>query len=233
MISDPRKYHRRSIRLKGYDYSRAGAYFITICTYNRECIFGDVIDKKMKLNEYGEIVESQWLKTPVMRPDVRLGEFVIMPNHFHGIVVIAGNGMGKPQCGDVSPDRMDVSPYINGRGVLRDINDMGVLQDINDMGVSPHCRGVLQYAPTMNVPATNAPMNAGFKSPSKTIGAIIRGFKSAVTKQINIAREMPGFPLWQRNYYEHIIRDDESYYRISKYIINNPVKWTEDDYYEQ
>ncbi len=89
-------------------------------------------------------------------------------------------------------------------------------------------RGVLQYAPSTMHPNAHV---TEFKSPSQTIGAIVRGFKSAVTKQVNIMRKLPGIPVWQRNYYEHIIRDDESYYRITQYIINNPGNWAEDDYY--
>jgi len=84
-------------------------------------------------------------------------------------------------------------------------------------------RGVLQYA------STETPK---FKSPSQTIGAIIRGYKSSVTKQINTLREMPGVPVWQRNYYEHIICDEKSYHKISEYIINNPIHWQDDKYYE-
>jgi len=107
---------RRSIRLRGYDYSQAGAYFITICTKDRECLFGDIVDEKMCINEIGEIVQKEWLRTANIRPNVSLDEFIIMPNHLHGIIMI------------------------------------------NDG------RGVLQYAPT----------ESPFRSPSQTIGAIIR-----------------------------------------------------------
>lgn len=185
MTYNPEIHNRRSIRLKGYDYSQAGAYFVTICTNNREFLFGEISNGVMALNEYGRIVEIEWLKTPEIRPNIELLEYIIMPNHFHGIVVIDENR-----------------------------------------------RGVLQYAPT-TASSHKTTASTNFRSPSQTIGAIIRGFKSAVTKKINIDRSMPGIPVWQRNYYEHIIRDDESYYRISEYIKNNPVNWQKDDYYDQ
>lgn len=157
-------------------------YFITICTHNRECLFGEIVgayghtplqQPVMQLNAYGEIVRNEWLKTPTIRPYVVLGEWIIMPNHIHVIIIIVARAMGA--------------------------------------GVSP-------YAPT-------------FRSPSHTVGAIVRGFKSAVTKQINIQRDTPGLPVWQRNYWEHIIRDEQSYVNIANYIHNNPAMWQADKLY--
>jgi REP element-mobilizing transposase RayT len=85
---DPQRHNRQSTRLKGYDYGQEGAYFVTICTYRRECIFGEIINSEMRLNIFGEIVHEEWLRTPVVRSYVELGEFVVMPNHIHGILVI-------------------------------------------------------------------------------------------------------------------------------------------------
>ena len=162
----PHTFHRRSIRLKGHDYSDDGFYFITICIKDRHCYFGRVIDGKMVLNEKGQIVKNKWLNTANVRQgDVILHEYVVMPNHFHAIVEIC-------------------------RGGVRDSTDRGVC-------------------------------DTPLRSPSKTLGAIVRGFKSAVTKQI-------GFPIWQRNYYEHIIRNAHAFERISNYIRNNPAQWNKD-----
>ena len=161
------KHHRRSVRLKGYDYSSSGAYFVTICAWKRECLFGEINNGGMHFNDYGRIVKDEWCQTVHVRPNVDLDEFFIMPNHLHGIVVI-------------------------------------------------NRRGVLQYAPTRE-PA--------LRSPSQTIGAIIRGFKSVTTKQINILRNTPGMPVWQRNYFEHIIRDEKDLYKIRQYIKSNPLQW--------
>ena len=91
MTYDPEKHHRKSIRLKEYDYSKPNAYFITICTYNKECIFGAIINGEMRLNEYGKIVDNEWLKTPTIRSYVLLDKYIIMPNHFHGIIIIVDN----------------------------------------------------------------------------------------------------------------------------------------------
>ena len=178
---DPERHHRRSIRIRGYDYSQAGAYFVTLCTCNRECLLGNVVDGQMVLNDAGRIVVNVWIKTPELRPNVILDTFVVMPNHFHGIMVIIEPG------GDV----------LRGRGVL-------------------------QYAPT------NQSGISQLRSPSQTIGAIIRGFKSAATKRINELRHTPGAPVWQRNYYEHIIRDEAVLNRIRQYITENPARWDED-----
>ena len=157
---DPDIHHRRSIRLTHYDYAQAGCYFVTLCAVNRECVFGEILAGEMHLNELGVLVQHEWLQTPVLRPNVSLGEWVVMPNHFHGIVQIDEE------------------------------------------------RGCIQYAPTV-------------KSPSQTLGAIIRGFKAAVTRQAHR-------PVWQRNYWEHIIRHQQSYDEITTYIANNPAQWEMD-----
>ncbi|MFA5056129.1 MAG: transposase [Dehalococcoidia bacterium] len=168
---DPDIHHRRSRRLEGYDYSQAGAYFITVCTRNRECLFGDVIDGVMALSDVGRVVEEEWMKSADIRKEIELDAFVIMPNHIHGIIVIA-----------------------------------------ND------CRGVWLYAPTGTL-----------RSPSRTIGALVRAFKSACTIRINDMRNSRGTPVWQRNYYEHVTRDEDDLNRIRQYVIDNPARWAEDE----
>jgi REP element-mobilizing transposase RayT len=256
---DPQKHHRRSIRLKDYDYSQAGAYFVTICTYNRVCLFGEIANGKMHLNEYGETVCDEWLRSSIIRPNVELDEWVVMPNHIHGIVVITRRGTSQGR-GVLPTDGRGVLPT-DGRGVLPTdgrgelpTDGRGVLPTdgrgelptdgrgelptdgrgelptegrgvlpTDGRGVLPtDGRGVLQYAPTGMLK---------FQSPSQTIGAIVRGFKSAATKRINIQRDMPGVPVWQRNYWEHIIRNEQSYINIATYIINNPAKWESDKLY--
>ena len=168
MTYNPDIHHRRSIRLKGYDYSQAGAYFVTVCTQNRECLFGEVIDGEMVLNDIGKIVAGEWMKTGAIRNNVALDKWVVMPNHFHGILVV-------------------------------------------DDG-----RGTAHRAPTVEQ----------FGQPvSGSIPTIIRSFKSAVTKRINEIRKTPGEKLWQRNYYERIIRNENELNHIREYIANNPMKW--------
>ena len=187
---------RRSIRLKGYDYSRPGAYFITICTSNRECWFGEIIDDKMILNEYGKIAKQCWIDIPVHFPDVMLDEFIVMPNHIHGIVVI--NRTNKP----------------------------------NPVGANNHSPSN-SHSP-VNVGAKNFSPLQSLKSPSRSIGSIVRGFKIGVTKRLRDKtpeKFPPHHSIWQRNYYEHIIRNEQSYIRISEYICDNPQKWANDKFF--
>ena len=202
---------RRSIRLEGYDYSQAGLYFITICCQARICRFGKVVNGEMILNEYGKIANNEWINTPNIRKNVELDAFVIMPNHMHGIIRITVRGeLHSPEMH--SPEMH--SPALQSEMDNR-ISGTRVMSDI---------LGLKQYE---KVGVCNTPL----RSPSQTIGAIIRGYKSSVTKQMG----MVGFgeKLWQRNYYEHIIRDEQSYQRISEYIINNPAKWAGDKFYKK
>ena len=188
MKYNPVIHHRRSIRLKGYDYSQPCAYFITICTHNRECLFGEIVDRSMVLNKFGLFVQNEWKNTSLVRRNVIVDEYIVMPNHVHGILIITDDD-------------------------------------------TDHRRGVLQYAPTVSHEFPLSDTNT-FHSPSKTIGAIIRGFKSATTKQINQMRQSPGIPVWQRNYHERIIRNENELNKIRHYIINNLLNWTNDDYYQ-
>ncbi len=197
MAYNPNIHHRRSIRLKGYDYSQAGLYFITICCKNRMCRFGKIENGKMILNEFGNIAYNEWVKTPELRPQIELDAFIVMPNHIHGILKINEIGRGELH----SPD--------------------------NKTGD--------------NKTPDNKPgeCNSHLRSPSNNVGAIIRGYKSSVTKQINnLGDNGKGVcdtpqQLWQRNYYEHIIRNEQSYQTISEYIINNPSKWSDDKFFNQ
>jgi REP element-mobilizing transposase RayT len=172
MSYNPHIHHRSSIRLKGYDYSQAGLYFVTICVPNKQCLFGEIVNGEMILNESGKIVSYYWLEIPQHFPDAILHEFVIMPNHIHGIIEITNVGA------------KNFSP--------------------------------LQ---TTNVQTPQRPNGT-----SRTIGSIVRGFKIGVTKHL-------GYSVWQRNYHEHIILNEQSYQKISDYILNNPEKWMEDRFY--
>ena len=172
-IRRPQDRHRRSLRLKGYDYSQPGAYFVTMCTQSRECLFGEIANGEMMLNEYGKLVEEEWLKTPGMRTQVELDAFVVMPNHLHAIIVIHEGATTMPMVG-------------------------------------AHSSAPLRRAP-------------------QSLGSLIAGFKSAVTKHINMLQISPGFPVWQRNYYDHVVRDEDDINRIRQYIVNNPVRWAADE----
>ena len=195
---NPTIHHRRSIRLKGYDYSQAGLYFITICCQDRVCRLGKIENGVMICNELGEIAYREWMKTAELRPQIELDAFMVMPNHIHGILKI----------NEIDMDTLH-SPNNTGENMGDNMGD--------NMG---EC----------NSPNNTGECNSPLRSPSNTIGAIIRGYKSSVTKQFGLM----GFDekLWQRNYYEHIIRDEQSYQIISEYIINNPKKWADDKFYK-
>ena len=181
---------RKSIRLNGYDYSKAGLYFITICTHNRENLFGEIDDGKMILNEYGEIVEKEIIKTNSLRKNIKIDEYIIMPNHIHFIIEIVTVGAYG------NTPKNEITAYTNIE------------------------HGVNHYAPTKQL-----------KSPSKNIGAIVRAIKACSTANINKLRKTTGIPVWQRNYYENIIRDENAHLKIAEYIKNNPVLWGNDRYF--
>lgn len=188
MSHNPDLHHRHSIRLKDYDYSRDGAYFVTICTWQRECLFGEIVDGELVLNEMGRVVQAEWERTEKVRENIVLDEYVVMPNHFHGIVFIANSVGAMPMA------RTDATG-----------NQTGILS------VHPQVRATHRGAPTG--PAAGS------------IGAVLAQFKSIVTKQINILRNNPGCPVWQRNYYERVIRNGNELSRAREYIVNNPMKW--------
>jgi len=199
---NPNIHHRRSIRLQGYDYSSEGLYFITICCHNKVCLFGHVMNGEMVLNEYGQVAFNEWMKTPEIRPNVELGEFIVMPNHIHGIIRITRRGESH------SPDSRGVS---------------------NTPDCELHSPNIESNTPDFMGESVSPQRESPLRGPSQTIGAIVRGYKSAVTKKLNELGV--GRKVWQRDYYEHIIRNEQSYYNISKYIINNPSKWWDDKFF--
>lgn len=196
---------RKNIRLQGFDYASEGAYFVTIVTKNREPLFGQIVDGEMVLNALGEIVREEWIKSAEIRNEIQIDEFVVMPNHFHAIVYIFNNDSG-------TGDRESVrSP---GRNLIP-VGAYGHSSGTGDRPVAP--TNIISVAPTVNGPRP------------RSLGALVRGFKSAVTTRINQIRNTPGNPVWQRNYYDHIIGTDREYERIAEYVANNPSNWMTDD----
>ena len=187
----PDLHHRRSIRLQDYDYAQAGAYFVTVCTQNRECLFGEVSNGKMRLNEAGKIVTATWQTLPQRFPSVVLDVFVTMPNHIHGILYIVPVGAQFIAPGQFIVSDQSIAPNQENQGAT-------------DQGA----------------------MNQGAMNRAPTLGDMIRVLKAVSTRQIRQAGQ--GRFAWQRNYYEHIIRDEASLARIREYIINNPLQWAMD-----
>ena len=172
MVSEINIHHRRSIRLKAYDYSQAGAYFITICTHERQALLGQIVDGQMQLNSLGEIVQAVWFALTEHYAHIHLGVFVVMPNHVHGIIEIK------------------------------------VEEAASSVGVG------LKPTPTRH-----------------GLSEIVRALKTFSARRINEKCDKVGNKVWQRNYYEHVIRSEASYLTISKYIQTNPQRWAEDRYF--
>ncbi|MBD2293049.1 transposase [Anabaena sphaerica FACHB-251] len=191
MPYNPDIHHRRSIRLKGYDYSQQGAYFVTICTHQRNCLFGEIVDSEMKLNTNGEIARGSWLSIPRHFQNVELDEFVIMPNHLHGIIIIVNNS--------------------NAEGEALANQDFQQQQNL-----SSQC-----FAPTGKTIKING-------TKPQSLAAIIQNYKSVSTRQINRINKAKGSVIWQLNYHEHIIRNEEALNNIRQYIVKNPINWAED-----
>ena len=181
MTFNPEIHHRHSIRLKYYDYSRPGFYFVTLCAYHRECVFGDIEKNNIVLNALGTLVKKNWHDLPVHFPGIELDRMVVMPNHLHGIIVIRNDRRGG------------VSPPIK---------------------IIPTCRG-----------AVIAP-----KGGRKTLGQMIAWFKYESTKEINrIVTGNPESKIWQRNFFDRIIRNEDELNRIRNYIVTNPETWEKDE----
>jgi putative transposase len=179
---------RRTVRLQNYDYSQAGAYFVTLCTHGREHLFGEIADGVMQLDELGKIVTVEWERSAEIRKEIELDAFVVMPNHVHGIIMIVNESVSAEATG------------------------------IENTTVGATGRAPLRGHQRPHGPA------------KRSLGSFVAGFKSSVTKRINELRLMPGGTVWQRNYYEHVIRNDADLQRTRDYIVQNPVRWPEDDY---
>ncbi len=188
MPYDPKKHHRRSIRLKGYDYARPGAYFLTLCTQNRACLFGTVVDGEMHANGAGCMVQRWWDELNHKFPHIRTDAFVVMPNHVHGIIMIHPVGA-----------------------------DLRVRPDENNPTDHP--------GDEWDAPKPEQGAHTGAPLPQ-----IVQWFKTMTTNEYIRHVKNAGWPpfqkrLWQRNYYEHIIRNERALHRIRRYIAENPMRW--------
>ncbi|NUQ22746.1 MAG: transposase [Saprospiraceae bacterium] len=212
MKYNPSIHHRVSTRLKGYDYSRPGAYFVTACTYKRKCIFGEIKQGQMVLNEFGLIAQDQWFKLPERFPHIELGEFIVMPNHIHGIIII------HPSPPSPVGARFTLAPETG----FTPAPDPGRATARVAPTVARVAPTVARVAPTTTVAPT---------ATAAKIGEIIGAYKSLVSNEIlkifKSKNQRMG-KIWQRNYHDRIIRDKASMNRVGNYIKNNPAKWKED-----
>jgi len=186
-------HRRRSVRLLGHDYSQTGAYFVTICTQNRECLFGDVLGDppRMFSNDAGRMIAAEWSALPARFPYVQLDQLVVMPNHIHAILFLNPTPQGRGE----SCIRPDAASARGGKGDHKD---------------------------------------RPYGTFAGTVGRVVQAFKSIATRAYSagVARGhwLPfAAKLWQRNYYEHIIRNEASLDAIRQYIVDNPARWAEDE----
>ena len=200
MKYNPTIHHRRTIRLKGYDYAQAGLYFVTICVQNKQCVFGEIVNNEMILNDAGKMIEKWYAELPNKFSDIALGEFVVMPNHFHAIII---------NTGDVRPN-LCVRP-----------DDFGQIHRLGQTHRS---------APTDN---DNNILGEHIGSP---LHRVVQWFKTMTTNEyIRGVKTLNWQPfdkkLWQRNYWEHIIRNEQLHQRIADYIVSNTSNWEKDKFF--
>jgi REP element-mobilizing transposase RayT len=186
MKYDPKIHHRRSIRLRNYDYSWPGAYYVTICAFNKSCIFGQVVEHQMHENECGHIVREQWLESGRIRKEIELDAFIVMPNHMHGILWILGP---------------------RGEHVLM---KSGFVLPLDRMP-----KDTPRAVPAMR---------------HRSLASWAAGFKSAITSRVRKIWNKPQAAVWQEDYFERIVRDEEELNKIREYIMTNPTRWGSDRY---
>ncbi|MBI5962671.1 MAG: transposase [Chloroflexi bacterium] len=207
---DPKQHHRRSIRLKGYDYAQAGAYYVTIVTWHRECLFGEVVDGEMILSPYGEIVQKWWNEIQNHFPIVETDAFVVMPNHVYGIIVITERRgavlapRGNPNLKTLETPESE-NKFMEQRKFIKEDDSINQSISQNQGGETPPLR-------------------------APTLGQIVAYFKYQSTKEMNAVSSTGVITkFWQRNYYEHIIRNEQGLKNKTDYIEANPMLWDEDD----
>jgi REP element-mobilizing transposase RayT len=217
MSYNPEKHHRRSIRLRGYDYTREGAYYFTICCHQKRCLLGEIQDGVMHLNLVGTTVKAVWDSLPRHFPLIELDAFVVMPNHVHAIILITD-----------SADNCNLN-----RNYIRTL-------DCRGEAFVPGCNNTLPEflytnadAPYVATASLTPFPGCNDTSPprgtqSGSLGAILQNFKSVATRRVNRITRNSG-TLWQRNYHEEIIRNEKAYENIRRYIVENPLSWDEDE----
>jgi REP element-mobilizing transposase RayT len=237
MTDNPAIHRRHSIRLRGYDYSQAGAYYITICTHNRECLFGRIVDGEMKMNDAGRMIQTVWDEIPLRFGGLELDEFTVMPNHIHGIIVLhrrRGESCIRP-CSCIRPGSFPPTGHSTDhkeegdhrgdhQGDHRGDHQGDHKGDHRGDHQGDHKEGDHKDRPYGTLPGT--------------VGRIIQAFKSITTHEYTGGVKKSGWPpfpgkLWQRNYWEHIVRNETELNRISKYIHDNPAQWERDGLYSR
>ena len=248
-------YRTQSHRMPQWDYSHNGVYFITLVTQNRECNLGHINNGEILFSDFGKIVNDAWLQSFVIRNELYLDEYIVMPNHLHAIVVLHNTGV----VGNV--DELGGIGNINGLGVVGNVDGLGVDDDADGSRVvETHGRASLHSTGHPSEHSTGHPSEhstdrasvhhhhsttghpskqSNFVRKPKSISSFIAGFKSAINTKIDDYIDTMGLDIpkynrhnhfFQPNYYDRIIRNEAEYQRIKNYIINNPIKWGDDTF---
>lgn len=202
---------RTNPRHSGFDYRRSAAYFVTICTQGRQCVFGGIQQGRVVLNETGRIVAEEWKRSEEMRDEVLLDAFVVMPNHLHGIICLVPSEVDA-----VSPRGYDLHIGADQTSSEKTSND----------DVGPHGDAALHEREQHPRWKKGRPQRH-----ARSLGSMIAGFKGAVTKRINRHRSTPGAQVWQSRYHDRILRNEREWRACRRYIEQNPGRWSEDRYH--
>jgi len=222
--------------LRGYDYAQAGLYFVTLVTQERACLFGNVDGQEMRLNHAGAMLRQMWLELPDRFAGIALDEFIVMPNHIHGLIVInepvgaslVGAQDAKPHCGNtgVFDQRATtrVAPTQTKDAAVTDLNPPVGAPLVGAQDAAQHCAST-------GIPSRRATTRVAPTGDRRyTLGEVVGAFKSLTTVQyvrgVKTQRwQRFSGKLWQRNYFEHVVRRDESLDKIRQYIRDNPARW--------
>jgi REP element-mobilizing transposase RayT len=230
---NPDSHNRKSIRLSGYNYAQEGLYFITLCVQDRENIFGSISNGILTLNTIGKIAQKEWLNTIEVRDNVELHEFIIMPNHIHGIVEITKDkSKTEDNIGFKSPTQT-IGAIVRGYKIATIKQIKEYIAHIDSK--SEYSKGELQFAPKNQTIQSKSEYSKGESSKGEYSKGELQFAPTAPTaptaQTINTIKILD-YKIWQRNYYEHIIKDEPAYQNISNYILTNPEKWYDDKFHK-
>jgi REP-associated tyrosine transposase len=225
MTYDPRLHHRRSIRLRGYDYAGGGAYFVTICAQAKKCLFGEIVDGDMILNEAGIIVQGVWDALPQRFGSLVLDAFQMMPNHLHAIFVLPGPGLEAALA--AATGAPIIQPSVTDF-VRRSHRNKGAVGIGLALPSSTGRRNITRGPQAVPLRASAGTVSRPLTSSRTSMGDVVGAFKSISTISLNKFMSQPGARPLHENFYEHIIRDVAELELIREYIVHNPQRWPED-----
>jgi REP element-mobilizing transposase RayT len=232
MKYDAKIHHRRSIRLPGYDYALPGAYFVTLCAFHKQCIFGRVVEDRMYENDCGKLAREQWLESAQIRQEFALDAFIVMPNHLHGILwilgpkregLLMGGGFAQPIVGADGVRPPDAQTPVGPSGARPWPNAIRPYDNHRTPAGASRARPLAERRSALQTPRSRRGPIPAMRSHS--LASWAAGFKSALTSRIRELWNRPRAAVWQEDYFEHIIRDEDELFRIREYILSNPARW--------